>query len=337
VELRVDDTRRNRLRRHHSATHLLHEALRRTLGPHVTQKGSLVAPDRLRFDFSHPKALTADEIQRIEDEVNARIRLNSDVATRLMTPDAAMAEGAMALFGEKYGDEVRVVSMGGDGEKFSTELCGGTHVRRTGDIGAFTLVADTAIASGVRRIEALCGHEAMRWLKGQTETLHRAAVLFQARPETVPEQVEKLRGELERLRKAQGEAQRGGLAAEMTRLAESATVAPGGRWVVAALDVEADADAVRDAADRLRGALKRGAAVLAVRAGGKLTFVAAASDDLVAEKKLRADDLVRSVAKVTGGSGGGKPHLALAGGKDAAKLDAALDEARRLLGEALAG
>jgi alanyl-tRNA synthetase len=189
----------------------------------------------------------------------------------------------------------------------------------------------------VRRIEALCGHEAMRWLKGQTETLHRAAALFQARPEAVPEQVEKLRGEIEKLRKAQSESRRGGLQAEMARLAEQATAAPGGRWVVAQLAAEADADAVRDAADQLRGALQRGGAVLAVRSGEKLMFVAAVSDDLVAEKKLRADELVRSVAKVTGGSGGGKPHLALAGAKDAAKLDDALAEARRLLAAALGG
>jgi alanyl-tRNA synthetase len=246
----------------------------------------------------------------------------------------------MALFGEKYGAQVRVVTSAGveeAGIPTSRELCGGTHVRRTGDIGAFTLVSDAAIASGVRRIEALCGHEAVGWLKGQSETLHRAAMMFQVRPEGVPEQIEKLRGELERLRKAQAEAQRGGLAAEMARLAGGATVAPGGRWVVAELEAAAEMDAVRDAADALRGALGRGAAVLAVRAAGKLTFLAAVSDDLVAGKTLRADELVRAVARVTGGSGGGKPHLALAGGKDVAKLGEALAEARRLLGEALAG
>jgi alanyl-tRNA synthetase len=257
-----------------------------------------------------------------------------------MPLDQAKQLGAMALFGEKYGAQVRVVTVAGVQDAripVSRELCGGTHVRRTGDIGAFTIVADTAIASGVRRIEALCGHEAVRWLKAESETLHRAAALFQVRPEAVPEQIEKLRGEIERLRKAQAEAQRGGLGAEMARIAESATAAPGGRWAVAELSAEADADAVRDAADTLRAALKRGAAVLAVRAGGKLMFVAAVSDDLVAEKRLRADELVRAVAKVTGGSGGGKPHLALAGGKDAAKLGEALAEARRRLAEALAG
>jgi alanyl-tRNA synthetase len=217
----------------------------------------------------------------------------------------------------------------------SRELCGGTHVRRTGEIGSFVLVSDTAIASGVRRIEALCGREAMRWLKAHSETLSQAAAAFQVRPEAVPEQIEKLRAEIAALRKAQAESRRGGLEAELTRLGSEANTASGGRWVVAKIESEADANAVRDAADRLRGTLKRGAAVLALAAGGKLTFVAAVTDDLVAEKKLNASDLVKRVAQVTGGSGGGKPHLALAGGKDPSKLDDALAEAARLLTEAL--
>ena len=161
----IDPIRRAQLRAHHSATHLLHEALRRHLGEHVTQKGSLVAPDRLRFDISHTKAVSPEELRKIEDEVNDRIRHNSAVETRLMTPDEAIAAGAMALFGEKYGDEVRVLSMGGDadvpgGEKYSVELCGGTHARRTGDIGLFKIVGEGAVAAGVRRIEALAGDAA---------------------------------------------------------------------------------------------------------------------------------------------------------------------------------
>jgi alanyl-tRNA synthetase len=187
----------------------------------------------------------------------------------------------------------------------------------------------------VRRIEALCGHEALRHLKAQDEILHRAAHVLQASPASLPEQLEKLKADVERLKKASADAARGGLEAEMKRIAEAATAAPGGRWVVAEIQAEAAADAVRDAADKLRLTLKRGAAVLALKGGGKLTFVAAVSDDLVGEKKLRADELVRTVAQVTGGSGGGKPHLALAGGKDASKLGAALEEARRLLAEAL--
>jgi len=335
----VDPTHRFPTMRHHTATHLLHAALRQVLGTHVRQAGSLVAPDRLRFDYTHFEPPSPEQLATIEHLVMEWILRNREVSWEVMPIDQAKQLGAMALFGEKYGARVRVVTAAGvedAGIPTSRELCGGTHVRRTGDIGAFTVVADTAIASGVRRIEALCGHEAVRWLKGQSETLHRAATMFQVRPEAVPEQVEKLRGELERLRKVQAASQRGGLASEMTRIAEGATAAPGGRWVVAEIEAAAEPDAVRDAADGLRGALKRGGAVLAVKAGEKLTFVAAVTDDLVAEKKLRADELVRNVARVTGGSGGGKPHLALAGGKDLAKLGEALAEARRLLSEALA-
>jgi len=244
----------------------------------------------------------------------------------------------MALFGEKYGAEVRMVTVDGveaDAIAPSLELCGGTHVRRTGDIGAFALVSDGAIASGVRRIEALCGLEAIRHFRAEHEQLARAAAALQAAPAQLVEQIEKMKAEIERLRKAEAQLQKGGLEAEMTRLVESATAAASGRWVVARIESEADANAVRDAADTLRARLQRGAALLALAGGGKLTFVAAVTDDLVAEKKLNASDLVREVAKVAGGSGGGKPHLALAGGKDAAKLDAALDEARRRLAQAL--
>ncbi|MGH7731512.1 MAG: alanine--tRNA ligase, partial [Candidatus Eiseniibacteriota bacterium] len=270
----VDPTHRFPTMRHHTATHLLHAALRQVLGPHVRQAGSLVAPDRLRFDYTHFEPLSAEQLAAIEHLVMEWILRNREVTWEVMPIDRAKSLGAMALFGEKYGAQVRVVTAAGvedAGIPTSRELCGGTHVRRTGDIGAFTVVADTAIASGVRRLEALCGHEAVRWLKGQSETLQRAAAMFQVRPDTVPEQVEKLRGELERLRKAQAEARRGGLAAEMARIAEAATVAPDGRWVVAEIEGGAEADAVRDAADGLRGALKRGGALLAVRSGGKLT------------------------------------------------------------------
>jgi len=338
LKANVDAHHRFPTMRHHTATHLLHAALRHTLGTHVRQAGSLVAPDRLRFDYTHFEAPSAEQLRTIEHMVQEWILRNRDVSWEVMPIEQAKQSGAMALFGEKYGAQVRVVTVAGVPEAaipVSRELCGGTHVRRTGDIGVFTLVADTAIASGVRRIEALCGHEAVRWLKGQSETLDRAAGLLQVRAEAVPEQIEKLRGDLERLRKSQAEARRGGLAAEMTRIAGEAQVAPGGRWAVAEIESAADADALREAADGLRSALRRGAAVLALRAGGKLTFVATVTEDLIAEQRLRADELVRSVARVTGGSGGGKPHLALAGGKDPAKLGDALAEARRLLAAAL--
>jgi alanyl-tRNA synthetase len=325
--------------RHHTATHLLHAALRHVLGTHVRQAGSLVAPERLRFDYTHFEGPEPDQLAEIERIVTEWILRNREVAWRIMPIDQAKATGAMALFGEKYGAEVRVVTVEGAEEvgiPLSRELCGGTHVARTGDIGAFVIVSDESVASGVRRIEALAAHEAMRWLKGQGDTLKRAAAVVQSSPQALPEQVEKLRAEVERLRREQSELKRGGLEAEMTRLAESSTPAPGGRWVVGEIDADADANAVREAADRLRGQLKRGAAVLALKGDGKLMFLAAVTDDLIAEKRLRADDLVRAVAKVTGGPGGGKPHLALAGGKDVTKLGEALAEARRLLEAALA-
>jgi alanyl-tRNA synthetase len=255
-----------------------------------------------------------------------------------MPIDEAKRLGAMALFGERYGARVRVVSVEEVPEAGippSRELCGGTHVSRTGEIGAFVIVSDATIASGVRRIEALSGHEALRWFRGQSDTLHQIAATLQTSVAAVPEQIEKLKAERQRLEREQTEAKRGGLAAEMQRLAREATSARHGRWVVAELPGGADPSEVRDAADRLRGALGRGAAVLAVPGDGKLTLLAAVTDDLVAEKKLNASDLVKKVAQVTGGSGGGKAHLALAGGKDLSKLPAALAEARRLLEEAL--
>ncbi len=325
--------------RHHTATHLLHAALRATLGTHVHQAGSLVAPDRLRFDYTHFEAPSREQLDTIERMVSEWALRDREVSWRLMPIDDAKALGAMALFGEKYGAEVRMVSVAGvDDSRLaaSRELCGGTHVSRTGEIGAFTIVSESAIASGVRRIEALCGHEALAHFRAQSDTLARAAAVLQSAPAQLVEQLEKHKAELERLRREQAESKRGGLEAEMARLAAAATQAPGGRYVVAELESEADAGAAREAADRLRGALGRGAAVLALRHDGKLTFLAAVTDDLVKEKTLNASELVKQVAQVTGGSGGGKPHLALAGGKDVAKLGAALAEARRLLAGALA-
>jgi alanyl-tRNA synthetase len=337
LRARVDEGLRRPTMRHHTATHLLHAALRQVLGDHVHQKGSLVAPDRLRFDYTHFEAPPREALAAIEALVNGWVLEDREVTTEVLPLERAKALGAMALFGEKYGAEVRVVTVAGaqGGPVVSRELCGGTHVSRTGEIGAFVLVSDSAIASGVRRIEALCGLEALGWLRGQTEALQRAAALLQSSPTSVPEQIEKLKGEIERLRKDVGAAQRGGLEAELAELARGAIAGSGGHWLVAEVQSAADPGAVRDAADKLRQSLGRGALVLAVAGGGKLTFLAAVTDDLVAEGKMKADDLVRAVARVAGGSGGGKPHLALAGAKDPGKLADALAEARRLLGEAL--
>jgi len=338
VSVAIDSGHRLPTMRHHTATHLLHAALRAELGTHVRQAGSLVAPDRLRFDYSHFEAPSREQVERIERRINEWVLADRDVRWEILPIDEARARGAMALFGEKYGANVRMVTVEGipeAGIAASLELCGGTHVHRTGEIGAFTITEESAIASGIRRIEALCGLEAMRHFRSERELLARAAATLQSSPGQVPEQIEKLRGELEKLRKAEAKLQRGGLEAEMNRLAEGAAPAREGRWVVAEVKSAADPNALREAADTLRARLKRGAALLAILADGKLTFVAAVTDDLVSEKKLRADELVRAVAGVAGGSGGGKPHLALAGGKDPSKLGAALDEARRRMTEAL--
>ncbi len=334
----VDPAHRRPVLRHHTATHLLHAALRTVLGTHVHQAGSLVAPDRLRFDYSHFESPNEDQLGRIEARVNDWVLANREVSWKVMPIDEAKAAGAMALFGEKYGAEVRMVTVDGveeAGIEPSRELCGGTHVARTGEIGAFVLTGESAIASGVRRVEALCGAEALAFLRGQQALLEQAAQALQAPPAAVPAQVEKLKAELAALRRAQAESSKQGLEAEFEKLAANATAAPGGRWVVAEVSAGADTNAVREAADKLRGQLRRGAAVLAIQNEGKLTFLAAVTDDLVAEKKLNASELVKAVAQVTGGSGGGKPHLALAGGKDAGRLAAALDEARRRLAGAL--
>jgi len=385
---------RSSTERHHTATHLLHAILRRTLGTHVKQAGSLVAPDRLRFDYSHFEATSPAQLAEIERLIGEWITARRDVSWRVMPIAEAKAQGAMALFGEKYGAEVRMVTVDGVPEakiEPSRELCGGTHVKNTGDIGAFLVVSESAVAAGVRRVEARCGNVAVGWLRTQTlavlerdvQEIRRLAEQIRAaggdpgaeasidadeagvreKSAALVRETEQLgvdgvvraqreylaaverelgariavlKERLAALKKQQSEAARGGLEAEVAKLVEGAQAASGGKWIAAEVQSAADANAVRDAADRLRGALRRGAAVLALKSGEKLTFVAAVTDDLVAEKKLNASDLVKKVAQVTGGSGGGKPHLALAGGKDATKLDAALDEARKLLAEALA-
>jgi alanyl-tRNA synthetase len=324
VQLRVDEVRRNRLRRHHSATHLLHEALRRTLGPHVTQKGSLVAPDRLRFDFSHPKALSEDEIKSIEDEVNARIRLNGDVATRLMTPDAAMGEGAMALFGEKYGDEVRVVSMGGDGEKFSIELCGGTHVRRTGDIGLIKIVNEGAVASGVRRIEAVTGEAALAYFADQEKILHEAAQALKSSVADVPARVAALIEERRKLERELADARRklatGGSAAGPAASAEKQVA--GLKFAARKMEGVA-AKELKSLADALKKQIGSGVVAIAGTEDGKASLVVGVTDDLTG--RISAVDLVRAGSAALGGKGGGgRPDMAQAGGPDAAAAEAAL-------------
>ncbi|MGQ9365311.1 alanine--tRNA ligase [Azospirillum sp. ST 5-10] len=327
VELRVDGERRAAIRANHSATHLLHKALQDRLGEHVTQKGSLVAPDRLRFDISQPTPISAADMEAVEDVVNARILANSEVVTRLMSPDEAKAMGAMALFGEKYGDEVRVVSMGGPhGElqrDYSIELCGGTHVRRTGDIGLFKVVAEGAVAAGVRRIEALTGRGAFEWLEHRDQLLSEAASALKVAPAEVPARVaalveerRKLERELAELRRqvamGGGGPQTGGGAKEVNGVKFLARVAEG-----------LPAKDLKPLADDLKKQVGSGVvAVIAVNEG-KASVVVGVTEDLTG--RFSAVDLVRTASEALGGKGGGgRPDMAQAGGPDGAKADAAV-------------
>jgi alanyl-tRNA synthetase len=327
VELKVDAERRDRIRANHSATHLVHAALRGRLGGHVTQKGSMVAEDRLRFDFSHPVALTPDDIAAIEAEVNAEIRANETVSTRLMTPDDAVAAGALALFGEKYGDEVRVLSMGragGEGRNYSVELCGGTHVRATGDIGVFRIVSESAVSSGVRRIEAMTGEGARQWLVAREEALKSAASVIRATPEEVPARLAALLDERKRLEKELAEAKRalalggGGSGSAATADENVAGVTFSGQ-VLEGLDPK-ELRPLLDAAKQRMGSGV--AAVIAVN-DGKASIAAAVTDDLTV--RFSAVDLVRAGVEALGGKGGGgRPDMAQGGGPDGSKATEAL-------------
>ncbi len=326
VTLTVDGARRGAIRRNHSATHLLHRALRDRLGQHVTQKGSLVAPERLRFDISQPVALSGDDIATVESAVNARIRGNADVATKLMSPDEARAEGAMALFGEKYGDEVRVVTMGGanDGRPYSMELCGGTHVRRTGDIGLLKIVAETAVAAGVRRIEALTGEGALAYFAEREQWLNEAAGQLKAAPAEVPARVTALVEERRRLERELAEARRqlamGGGGTGVA--AEPARTVGGVGFVARVLDGVPPKD-LKPMADELKKQVGSGVITLISVNDGRASLVVAVTEDLTG--RLSAVDLVRLGAEAVGGrGGGGRADMAQAGGPDGAAASAAV-------------
>jgi len=329
VELRVDTERRAAIRANHSATHLLHEALRHRLGDHVTQKGSLVAPERLRFDISQPTGLSAADIAAIEDEVNRRVLANSEVITRLMSPDEARAQGAMALFGEKYGDEVRVVSMGGPhGEvdrDYSIELCGGTHVRRTGDIGVFKIVSEGAVAAGVRRIEALTGTGAKAWLSERDHLLTEAASVLKVKPDEVPARVAVLVEERRKMERELAELRRqvamgGGAKADGGNEAKDVAGVKFAARVVEGLP----AKDLKPMADELKKQVGSGVVVLIASNDGKASIVIGVTDDLTGS--LSAVDLVRVGAEALGGKGGGgRPDIAQAGGPDASLAPAAVE------------
>jgi len=318
VQAEIDEERRAATRRNHSATHLLHAGLRRTLGTHVHQKGSLVHPEHLRFDFSHFEPVTPEQLLEIERFVNAEIRRNAATEVREMHMEAAVAEGAMALFGEKYGDEVRVLRIGPN----SLELCGGTHVERTGDIGLFKIVSETGIAAGVRRVEALTGARAVEWVEDQEARLRRIAGLVNAGIDDVEKRVTQTTERARRLEKELEQVKARLAAAAGGDLAEQAVYVDGVRVLAARLD-GGDAKTLRETVDRLKNKLGAAAVVLATVVDGKVHLVAGVSRPQT--DRLKAGDLVNFVAEQVGGRGGGRPDMAQAGGSRPEGLDAALD------------
>lgn len=336
VHLDVDAERREAIKANHSATHLVHAALRNRLGDHVTQKGSLVSPDRLRFDFSHPKPLTSDEIADIEAEVNAEIRHNEKVGTRLMSPDDAVEAGALALFGEKYGDEVRVLSMGrsdwnGSGRNYSVELCGGTHVDAMGDIGLFRIVSESAVSSGVRRIEALTGEAARKWLVGRDEALKMVAGTLKTSPDEVEARVAALVSERKAIERELADAKRelalAGGGGQAAALADETigTVTFSGK-VIEGLNPKE----LRPLLDSEKARIGSGVAAVVAVNDGRAAFAVAVTDDLT--EQFDAVALVRAGVELLGGKGGGgRPDMAQGGGPDGGKADEALDAVRQAL------
>ena len=343
VELHVDHARRAAIRANHSATHLAHEALRQVLGPHVTQKGSSVEPGRLRFDFSHTKPMRPEEIRAVEDMANAIILQNEPVVTRLMQVDDAIASGAMALFGEKYGDEVRVVSMGralaGEkaGKAYSVELCGGTHVNRTGDIGLLKIVQETGVAAGVRRIEAVTADVARAYLDAQDQRLREAADILKVKPEDVPVRLQALMEERKRLERELAEAKKAlALGGNGQARADDGLVKTIGRLKLLGRTVHGIAPKdLRGLVDAGKKQIGSGVvAIVGVTDEGKAGIVVGVTDDLTAD--YSAVDLVRAGAEALGGSGGGgRPDLAQAGGPDGTRAEAALEAIAKRLSEAV--
>jgi alanyl-tRNA synthetase len=332
VNLVIDAIRRDQIRANHSATHLLHAALRNRLGEHVTQKGSLVAPDRFRFDFSNNTPLSAADIAAVEAEVNAEIRGNQTVTTRLMTPDDAVAAGALALFGEKYGDEVRVLSMGpkADTRHYSVELCGGTHVNALGDIALFKIVSEGAVASGIRRVEAMTGEAARLWLSNREDRLKDVAASLKSSPEDVPARVVSLAETVKRLEKELADAKKtialgGGGGAGAPEPEDVGGV----KFLVQSYD-GLDPKELRGLANDAKARIGSGVVALMTVNDGKASILAAVTEDLIS--RFSAVDFVRAgVAALGGQGGGGKPDMAQGGGPDASQTEAAIAAVRALI------
>lgn len=325
----VDGGLRQSTMRNHSATHLLHAALREVLGSHVQQKGSLNDPERLRFDFSNPEAVSREELATVERMVNQKIFENHPVEAAVMSMDEAKEQGAMALFGEKYGDEVRVLTM----SPFSVELCGGTHVKRTGDIGPFKIVSETGIAAGIRRIEAITGEHAVAWMQQSEEKLHHLGKLLKSEPAQSVEKVEQLLDKSKQLEKQIQQLQSKLASSQGSDLASNAEDINGVKLLVSKLE-GVEPKALRDLQDQLKNKLGSSVVVLGIANDDKVSLIAGVSKDLTS--KVRAGDLIKMVAEQVGGKGGGRPDMAQAGGKDAEALPAALESVKPWVLEKLA-
>jgi alanyl-tRNA synthetase len=330
VTAEVEPEVRNATRRNHTATHLLHAALREVLGAHVKQAGSLVAPDRLRFDFVHFQPVTPDEQERIERIVNAQVRRNSPVQTDVQSTEEAIAAGAMALFGEKYGDTVRVVSVPG----FSKELCGGTHVSATGDIGFFAIVSEGGVKAGVRRIEALTGAGAVEWAQRQRAAFARLIDALHVNEDQAVEAIEKLQTENKRLGRDVTQLR--------TKLATGAggpsdtddTVDVAGVRLARRKVADLDKEALRNLADSLKASIKSGIVVIASTNDGKVQIVVSVTPDLTS--RVKAGQIVKEIAPIVGGGGGGRPDFAEAGGKQPEKIDEMLAASETVIARLLA-
>jgi alanyl-tRNA synthetase len=328
----IDVENRNQIRANHSVTHLLHAALREVLGEHVSQKGSLVSSDRLRFDLSHPKQITQKEIKKIEKIVNYHIRKNAFVDTQIMSPDEAIQAGAMALFGEKYGDEVRVVSMGFDDDNFTIELCGGTHVKRTGDIGFFKIISEGAVSSGVRRIEALTGRCAEKYIQEKQDILHDLSEELRVSPNDVLQRVKSIIADRKKLEKQLVETRKklasgGSAKGSSTEVEKVKNISFSGKFIEGMPPKD-----LKGTADEIKKQIGSGVVALVTSNGGKATLVVGVTDDI--KDKINAVDLVKAGSQAVGGKGGGgRPDMAQAGGPNGEKGNEAIKAIKDKLSE----
>lgn len=333
VTATIDQERRGDILRNHTATHLLHAALRNLLGTHVQQRGSLVAPERLRFDFVHDKRVAPEELQKIEAQVNDYILKNYSVVAKEKSLAEARADGAMALFGEKYGDTVRTISIAKNGERYSYELCGGVHVPETAEIGAFIITTEGSVSAGVRRVEALTGHKAVEYIQERLNLVGQVAAQVGTTPEGIPQRVAALQDELSAARQQIVTLQREIAKQSFNELLGKLEQINSSQALIAQVN-DIPPDTLREMSDWFRTQVKSGVMVLGTVVDGKPQIIVAVTDDLT-KKNVRAGDLIKQIAAVVGGGGGGRPTMAQAGGKDASKLPEALETARQLITSAL--